>query len=132
MNDDAPSPKQDKLAVAPSQQPDKPETAAPPKDVVFVHSPSEDGGGFRVVRKREDTIEVGEIRTLQEGRPIRGEVVTLTRRKEHERLFDVDVVVPREEVQSGAPRNGPAQVATDTYRDNWEAIFGRKEARALN
>ncbi|WP_437580165.1 hypothetical protein [Sorangium sp. So ce887] len=30
-----------------------------------------------------------------------------------------------------APRSGPAQVATDAYRSNWEAIFGPREENKL-
>lgn len=95
----------------------------PKKDVVFVHSPLDEGEGFHVIRRREDTVEIGEIRSVQEGRPIHGEMVRLSPRKEHDRLFDVEVVVPRQEA-AAAPRTGPAQVATTAYRKNWEAIFG--------
>jgi len=49
----------------------------------------------------------------------------------------VDVAMPRTSAQppkaeeSGArlcERSGPAQVATPTYRDNWELIFGGARA----
>ncbi|AKT41556.1 uncharacterized protein CMC5_057630 [Chondromyces crocatus] len=95
---------------------------AAPKDLLFVHSPSDDGQGLRVIRKREDRLELGEIRALQEGRPVHGEVVRLRQRDEHERLFDVEVMVDAPGTQG---RSGPAQVATDAYRSNWDAIFGR-------
>ena len=97
---------------------------------MFVHGPANEGEGLRVIRKREDAIEVGEIRAVQEGRPLQGELVKLKPRKEHDRLFDVEVVMSREEIEGKgkAPRAlaGPAQVATDAYRDNWEQIFGRQ------
>jgi hypothetical protein len=112
----------------------KPEEAKPEKadDVVFVHSPTEKGDGFRVVRKRADTIEVGEIRALEEGRPVHGEVVKLSPREEHAQLFNVDVLVPSAE-KAGAARSGPPQVATDAYRKNWDAIFGAPpESSKLN
>jgi hypothetical protein len=97
----------------------------PARDVVLVHSASDSGEGYRVLRLRESNVEVGEIRTLREGAPIHGEVVKLSPRKEHERLFDVEVVVPRAE-PAALPdgRTGPAQVATQAYRANWELIFG--------
>jgi hypothetical protein len=103
-----------------------------PDDMLFVYSPSEQGDGYRVVRKRADSVEVGEIRAVQEGRPIHGEVVKLTPRPEHERLFNVDVLLPAHDKgdendrssDKAAGRSGPAQVATDAYRANWEAIFG--------
>jgi hypothetical protein len=106
----------------------KPDPKPEPKqDIVFVHSPTEQGDGLRVIRKREETIEVGELRRIQEGQPIHGEVVKLNRREEHERLFDVEVLVPREEIEARGSRSGPAQVATRAYRDNWETIFGSKD-----
>src|SRR5215475_12140846 len=84
------------------------------EDVVFVHGPAEHGEGLRVIRKRDDSIEVGEIRSVQEGRPLQGDLVKLKQRREHERLFDVEVVVSREEIKpKPAPLGhaGPARVA---------------------
>jgi hypothetical protein len=100
----------------------------PPRkeDVVFVHGPADGGDGYRVIRKREDAIEVGEMRAVQEGRPLQGELVRLKPRAESERLFDVEVLVSRDELAQAGARSGPAQVATDKYRDNWEAIFGAR------
>jgi hypothetical protein len=101
--------------------------APPPKpDVVFVHGPAEGGEGYRVIRKRDQTIEVGEIRPVQEGKPLHGDLVKLTPRKEHDRLFDVEVLVSREETKQPAALGhaGPAQVASNAYRANWDAIFG--------
>lgn len=94
-------------------------------DLLFVHSPSEEGKGFNVIRKRSDTIEFGELRALEEGRPIHGEVVALAPRAEHERLFDVEVLMPKAQSQEAAGRSGPPQVATEAYRSNWENIFGQ-------
>jgi hypothetical protein len=101
------------------------EPPRPKEDVVFVHSPVEGGSGYRVIRKREDVIEVGEIRAPEEGKPLHGDLVKLTPRKESERLFDVEVMVSREEMRPAALGHaGPARVATEAYRANWEAIFG--------
>jgi hypothetical protein len=125
-SDAPPGPKNNALAtVGPAASPAAP---APKEDVLFVHSPSEGGEGYRVIRKRENTIEVGEIRAMQEGRPVHGDVVRLKPREEHQRLFDVEVLMSRDEVQSkGALAHaGPAQVATDAYRENWDAIFGAR------
>lgn len=97
------------------------------KDLLFVHSPSEEGDGLRVIRKRSDTLEFGELRTLEEGRPIHGEVVKLSPRTEHERLFDVEVLVPQAEQKALAARSGPPQIATEAYRSNWESIFGQRQ-----
>jgi hypothetical protein len=102
------------------------------EDVVFVHSPIESGSGYRVIRKREDTIEVGEIRAVEEGRPLHGDLVRLRPRAEHERLFDVEVLLDRPKAAGEPVRSGPAQVATDAYRTNWEAIFGQRGGEAPN
>jgi hypothetical protein len=100
------------------------------EDVVFVHGPVEEGDGVRVIRKRNDTIELGEIRPVQEGRPLQGDLVQLKPRKEHDRVFDVEVLMSREEIADKASRAhaGPARVATRAYRQNWDAIFGAGES----
>ncbi|EYF07506.1 hypothetical protein [Chondromyces apiculatus] len=99
-------------------------------DLLFVHSPSDDGQGLRVIRKRENRIEFGELRALEEGRPLHGEVVQLHQREEHERLFDVEVMLDAAHTAPAAhARSGPAQVATDAYRSNWDAIFGPPAAK---
>ncbi len=111
------------------------EAARPKKkteDVVFVHSPTERGDGFRVIRKRDDTIEVGEMRQAEEGKPLHGELVKLSPREDSERTFDVEVLVPRPDpAPKAADRSGPPQVANDAYRKNWEAIFGARKTPAL-
>jgi hypothetical protein len=104
------------------------------KDVVLVHSTSETGDSARVVRLRPSSVEFGELRALQEGVPVHGDVVRLHQRTEHERLFDVEVLVPAQSEPAGetkgtvagqlAAGTGPPQVATEAYRANWEAIFG--------
>lgn len=90
-----------------------------PTDRLLVHSRSDHG--YRVLRQRGDQIELGELRDLQEGKPITGEMVTLSP-TDHERVFDVETV-------HAAPRRakGPPMVATSTYRDGWDAIFGAAE-----
>jgi hypothetical protein len=105
------------------------------EDVVFVHGPAEGGEGLRVIRKRDEVIELGELRSVQEGKPLHGELVKLSPREDNKRLFDVEVVVPREETQSGhaalKAKSGPAQVASEAYREGWEAIFGAREEPGL-
>lgn len=96
------------------------EEPAGKQDVVFVHSPSEHG--YRVIRSRDDAVEVGELRPVAEGRPLHGDLVKLTPRAEHARLFDVEVVM--EAPKAERAHGGPAQVATAAYRANWDAIFG--------
>ncbi len=50
----------------------------------------------------------------------------LTVRKDHERVFDVEVLASREEIaeKSGRAHPGPARFATRAYRQNWDTIFG--------
>jgi hypothetical protein len=101
-------------------------SASPPdaKDMVMIHSPHDDGQGYNVLRMREGAVELGAIRNIREGAPIHGDVVSLSQRKEHERLYNVETLVksPR---PADASRHGPAQVATDRYRTNWDNIFGK-------
>jgi len=109
-------------------------TTTPPtdaKDVVMIHSPHDDGQGYNVLRMRDGSVEVGAIRNIREGAPIHGDVVSLSQRKENERLYNVETLVksPR---PSEPARHGPAQVATATYRTNWEQIFGKTSSSGGN
>jgi hypothetical protein len=107
-------------------------------DVVLMHGATDDGEGARVLRARPGRIESGEVRPMQEGRPLAGggEVVRLERRKDLPALYDVRVEcqVPATAPASEAQRagDGPPQVATRAYRDSWERTFGRKRRDALN
>ena len=103
---------------------DDPPADATKDDVVLVGEPTDSGSGVQVLRRRENRLELGELRTAQHGRPIHGELVRLKPRPESERLFDVEVLVPaRTEREQG----GPAQVATDAYRTNWDRVFGKPQ-----
>ena len=99
---------------------------------MLLHSPTEDGKGISVLRAREDTVEAGVLRPLEEGKPVAGEVVKLTRRPECPILFDAETEV-RVGAQETAPadsasrRSGPAQVATETYRKGWDAVWRRPD-----
>ena len=115
-----------------------------PKDLVLVHSPTDDGAGVNVLRARREGLEVGTMRPLEEGRPIHGEVVKLTPRPEMPMLFDAETEVPavaasqNDKPGSAAPEAergtsaGPAQVASDTYRKNWDVIWKRPAKRLVN
>jgi len=113
-------------------------------DVVLLHSPTESGDGIRVLRKRDDTIELGELRPMREGQPIHGDVVRLTQRSEHAMLYDCEVMVPAQKPRelpaaekaektekvdaasapAAASHKGPARVTSEAYRGGWDAIFG--------
>lgn len=102
---------------------------------MLVHAPTEDGKGARVLRARKGRVEAGEVRPLEEGKPIHGDVVKLRAREGSPLVYDVDVEVPAparastpEPQETKAPvreRTGPAMVATDEYREGWAAVFGR-------
>jgi hypothetical protein len=102
-------------------------------DVVLLGPPTADGGGVHVLRARDEKVETGELRALQEGRPITGEVVTLSPRQDNPRVCDVtdSFRAPSAASASSAMEHkGPANVATDAYREGWEEVFGKKRSSA--
>lgn len=142
MSEDDGSPKSPGASMAHSSGP----SSSPPKDVVFVQGPTEDGKALSIVRVAEDKVSIGELREMKEGQPIHGEVVKLSRRPEHERLYDVEVLARaahagagRKEADTDAqseeakglitPRKGPSKVASDAYRSGWDLVFGRRAAK---
>ena len=99
-------------------------------DVALVYG--KDGQGVHLLRRRspDAPIEAGVIQSLVEGRPITGEVVSLRPRADAPFVFDV-----KTELESPHPHiaaDGPSQVATDSYREGWDKIWGRKRARSAN
>lgn len=116
-------------------------TTAASADVALVHHVTPDGV-VHVIRRRGDQIEAGALQPLREGAPIHGEVVSLRPRPHVPQLCDVEVLyvppaspaVGEQPAQRARPtrRKGPAQVATDTYRDNWDSIWSGKKNDALN
>ena len=100
----------------------KPPVKEPPKDIALVHGPTEDGKGARVVRFKEGAVFAGEVRPLREGQPIdRDEVVRLRPMPGRGALCEVEVLHAPEPRRGSA---GPARVASDSYRRNWNAVFG--------
>jgi hypothetical protein len=86
-----------------------------------------DEDGVHILRRRSEDgpIEAGVAQPLVEGRPITGEVISLQRRDDIPFVFDVktELAGPRGE-EPAATGDGPAQVATDSYRRGWDAIWG--------
>jgi hypothetical protein len=113
--------------------------AALPPDVALVHRVTPDGT-VHVIRRRGDQLEAGALQPLREGVPIQGEVLSLRPRENFPMLCDVDVLYTPPAVAKPAAqpavrqahRKGPAQVATNEYRDNWDSIWNRKKNDALN
>ncbi len=98
--------------------------AAPPDDVALVHGRTPDGEGLHVLRKRGDTLSLGEVRPLKEGKPIQGEVVKLKPREDMPLLCDVEV-----QHAPAARGAGPARVASSSYRSGWDGIWGKGRKR---
>ena len=99
-------------------------------DVALVVGQTEDRKGYQVLRKRadDDTVEMGTVRPLEEGKPIEGEVVGMKQRKEHPMLFDVETHFDPNEAEPKLARGvGPAKVATEKYRQGWDAIWGKRK-----
>jgi hypothetical protein len=113
-----------------SMSDDDERTTPPATDTLFVYGKSPDDA-YSVLRKRGESLELGALREVEEGKPLHGELVKLNRREEHPLLFDVNVL--HDATPKVAPdrndRSGPPQVATDAYREGWELIFGGKKDR---
>jgi len=108
-------------------------------DVALVHHVTPEGE-VHVIRRRGDQLEAGALQPLREGAPIRGEVVSLRPRENFPLLCDVQVhytppsvaKAPEKPAPAPAQRKGPAQVATDVYRSNWDSIWSSKKSSSLN
>jgi hypothetical protein len=105
---------------------DAPESTDADYDVVMLAGQTPDGEGAKVVRARPGRVEAGEVRPMKDGRPLAaGELVRLEQRREAPALYDVHVehvVAPPPATKAAGA--GPAQVATDAYRERWERTFG--------
>lgn len=114
-----------------------------PRDLAILQGPTEDGRGARVLRVRDGELSAGEVRPAREGEPIADrELVRLTPLREGAPVCEVEVLhgsrdlekaepkrAERAEPKAGPAHPGPAQVATDSYRKNWSAVFGAKRKR---
>ncbi len=108
------------------------ELSAQGRDVVFAYRKTDEGDGFQVIRSRDNRLEIGEVRELCDGKPIRGDIVKLSPIAGRDRLFDVEVVMEASRIRA---TTGPPQVSTEAYRQQWEAIFGQRPStgpRELN
>jgi hypothetical protein len=93
-------------------------------DVAVICGVSPAGGGLEAIRRRGERLETGTVRRLEEGKPILGEVVRLQPRADQPFLCDVHVELPTPRREPGtSTSSGPAQVASDRYRKNWDAIY---------
>lgn len=118
------------------------------KDLVLIHGRTKDGSGLGVLRARDERLEIGTMRPLEEGKPIHGEVVKLTPRPEMPLLFDAETqfsalsalsgpeaptaetdAAPQSRELAAAAGVGPPQVASEAYRKNWDAIWKRPASK---
>ena len=103
----------------------QPTPPAPPSgDIALVWGKNEDG--VHILRRRDENapVEAGLLQPLVEGKPITGELISMRQREDMPFLFDVKSELPAPEPRT-AP--GPSQVATDTYRKGWDAIWGGRK-----
>ena len=108
---------------------------APFRDVAAVCG--KDGSDLYILRRRsaESPVEAAIVQPLVEGKPLSGEVISLRRREDVPFLFDVttEISVGPDAPLTSPATGGPAQVATDSYRRGWDAIWGRRPGKsALN
>ncbi len=117
----------------------------PTGDLAIILGRAEGTDGLQMLRRRAEgsPVEFGQIRPLQEGKPIDGEVLSLRQRADVPFVYDVKTELPdpRPEAQQLAATDaarlaggGPAQIATDSYRAGWDAIWGHAtiDKKSLN
>ena len=100
---------------------------------MLVHGKTTDGEGACVLRARPGKLEAGEVRPLRHGRPVgSGEIVSLSPRADSADVYDVKTLceLPPGGAAGRTASDGPAQVATEAYRDAWERTFGGGRTRA--
>ena len=89
------------------------------QDVVVVAGPTPDEKGARVLRFKGDTVSFGEVRALEDGKPILDrELIRLSPREGAPQVCDVEVI------HAAPSHKGPARVSNASYRSNWELVFG--------
>lgn len=134
------------MSEKPRSKPKSPEARAKKSDdVVLIHGVSADGDSFSVLRARDNRVEAGIVRAVKEGEVGQGELLRLAPRPECPLVCDVEVELPKNtlnarggsDASASSPEglHGPAQVATASYRENWDAIWpsaGAPKKRLLN
>jgi hypothetical protein len=99
----------------------------PAGDVALVCGKDEHGVHLLRRRSEDGPIEAAVAQPLTEGRPITGEVISMRRRDDVPFLFDVTTELDAPADHSAG--DGPAQVATESYRKGWDAIWGDRAPR---
>jgi hypothetical protein len=102
---------------------------------VLIQGVAEDGA-MAVLRARNNQVEAGVMRSVKPGEPVSGELLKLKPRPECPLVCDVEASIPEGTLNAtgGSDRapehGGPAQVATPTYRANWDAIWAKPRSAA--
>jgi len=106
----------------------RPKPKPAPDDIAILHGRTEDGEGTRVLRIKGDGVYAGELRPAREGQPLSsGELVRLRPLCEGEPICEVEVLHASATPETPCERrdvSGPARVASESYRRNWQAVFG--------
>ncbi|NRA31838.1 MAG: hypothetical protein HRU17_00720 [Polyangiaceae bacterium] len=104
-----------------------PSTAVEGSDIAVAVAVTKDRQGLNILRRRNEQIEAATVRPLESGKPIHGEIVTLTPRAESPAIMDVETQYAPPETRISS-EGRPAQIATDTYRKNWDTIWSRRSS----
>ena len=90
-----------------------------------------DEQGLHILRRRSEDapVEAAVLQPLAEGRPITGEVISMRPRKDFPFLFDAKTEIESPVPAAERATNGPAQVASNSYRSGWDAIWGPRHRR---
>jgi hypothetical protein len=90
-----------------------------------------DEQGLHILRRRSEDapIEAAVVQPLAEGRPITGEVISMRPRQDFPFLFDAKTELAAPAAAPARATNGPAQVASNSYRTGWDAIWGPRHRR---
>src|SRR3954454_17847570 len=107
----------------------KQQPAPPLGDVAIVCGKDEQG--LHILRRRSEDapIEAAVLQPLAEGRPITGEVISMRPRQDLPFLFDAKTEIEAPAPAAARATSGPAQVASDSYRSGWDAIWGPRQRR---
>ena len=114
-----------KLTSPKREQPPQRGQPAAIGDIAVVWGRNENGIYILRRRAEEAPLEAGLLQPLVEGRPINGEVISMQRRHDLPFLFDVKTeVAATQPSEPPTTSQGPSQVATESYRRGWDAIWG--------
>jgi hypothetical protein len=93
------------------------------KDIVRVLAELPDAHKV-IARERDGEVHIGGLCPhVEEGKPLRPDAEYVHLEKRADGAYDCETLFGGD---------GPGQVATESYRDGWDAIWGKKPASELN